>query len=180
MLGVVLACLAAGCGGGGSQGARSVEAILDDVIRAFPQGTIDDIARGGGVELDNVFRANSSIVDDALRTAEFESAVTGASRVAEAQLTSRVGALVDDLDEFAQRKVEDHLRKMVCEARLYARNQQGDIQILRPWIEQELAQIAPQLTGDGHREIAEWLAEKVNDKTSVYSLACIAWNRAGR
>lgn len=173
---VFVLCLATACAGRGGS-ARTVESTLDDVLKLFRQTSIDDVVRGGTDDLDQVFRANSGTIDRAFRTPGFQTAVRDSAVAAEAQVTSRVSTLFDRLDSVAQKQVERKLRTMICEARLYAQNQHGDVEVLRPWISQEFNEIEVQLTLYGLDEIGRWLAEKVNDKTSLYSLACVVWMR---
>lgn len=174
---LVIACLVfTACGA--KPGGQAVAGHLDNILNLFRQTSIDDVARGGAGEPDDVFRANRSVIDDAFRASEFAVAADDAARSANAEVSSKVAELADRLDAAAQRKMESKLRSMICEARLYAQNQEGDVKVLRPWITQEFAEIELQLSPYGLDSVAHWLTEKVNDKASTYSLACTVWVRA--
>lgn len=176
---LVVACLVlTACGGGAKPGGQAVAGQLDDILKLFRQTSIEDVARGGAGEADDVFRANRSVIDDAFRESEFAVAADDAARSANAQVSSKVAELADRLDAAAQRKMGSKLRSMICEARLYAQNQEGDVEVLRPWITQEFGEIELQLSPYGLDSVAHWLTEKVNDKASTYSLACTVWLRA--
>lgn len=152
---------------------------MDDVLNAIPKRPIRAVVSGEADNLDDVFRANSTVVDDAFRSAAFSTAVDDAVRTADNQVQSKVEELFDRLDTTVQKQIEKRLRMMICEARLYAQNQHGDVELLKPWITQEFERIIV-LTSYDVEEVGRWLANKVNDKSSLYSLACMSWVRTMR
>ena len=183
---LILVCLlGAACGGGGGGGAvrsggGAVRSALDDVLNAIPKNSIRTVVRGEADDLDDVFRANSTVVNGAFRLPAFSTAVDDAVRTADNQVQSKVEELFDRLEATTQKQIEKTLRKMICEARLYAQNQQGDVELLKPWIAQEFQRIRILLWSDDLEDVAGWLADKVNDKSSLYSLACMGWVRTMR
>jgi hypothetical protein len=180
---VLLAMIAvslSACGGGGGAARRTAQATLDDVLRGIRQASLDDVTRGAAGDVDDAFRANSSAVDDAFRVGAFRTAVSEAARVADVEVQSQVDRWFDGFDDFIKRRVERKIKIMICEARLYAQNQEGDIELFAPWIMHEFESIDVLLTDSGVAEVGEFLAEKVNDKSSTYSLACFAWVQFAR
>jgi len=176
---VLLVLLLAACGGNKGQQARTVGQMIDDVGRSLGQSSMDDVAAGRAGSLDDAFRASSGAVDDALRVTAFDDAVQRAVPVADGAVAAHVDGVFANFDDVLQRRVATKLRTMICEARLLAYGEQGNIQLFRPWIEQEFAEIQVRLNG-GYDTVATWLTEKVNDKTDTYSLACMVWARAAR
>lgn len=174
---LVVALLTTSCGGG--SGTRTAQSALDDVLRLFRPTSIDEVAAGRVDDLSGVFRRNATAVDEAFDVASFRTAVDDAALNANGEVQSRVRTLFAQLDAFVQQQIDTKLRTMICEARLYAQNQTGDVELFRPWIEQEFAEIQVRLGDFDLEQVGRWLTEKVNDKTSLYSLACMAWVRAG-
>ena len=176
--------LLAACGGSGKTvaktatqtGSKSVGAYLDDIVGLFRHSSIDEVASGGVGKVDDVFRTNRSFIDDAFRAGVFATAADDAARLADSQVKSKVAELFDNLDEFVQAKAEKKIQSMICEARLVAYDEQGDVELFKPWIERQFGEIDITLNA-ALEPIAQWLAEKVNDKTSTYSLACTVWLR---
>jgi hypothetical protein len=111
------------------------------------------------------------------RPTAFKAAADDAKFTADAEVRSETATFFSSLDATVQGKIEAKFRSMICEARLYAQDQHGDVELFKGWIDQEFKSIDVVLTQYGMDEVSEWLAAKVNDKTSLYSLACMAWVR---
>lgn len=173
---VAVACIALpGCGGKPPPPAvRSVQRVLNDLLGLFPEQGLDDVIRGTSDDVDDVFRTNRATVDDAFKVPAFADAVNTAVATADVEVRS----LASRFEPKFQAAVEKKLRTMVCEARLWAQNQGGDVEIFRPWITEQFATIDVYLTDVGLEDVANWFTDKLSDATSTYSLACMAWVRA--
>jgi hypothetical protein len=177
LLGVVIATavLVAACGGGAGT-ARSASSVTDDVLRLFQPRPLGQVARGAVEPVPEVLARNQGLVDDAFRQTAFVQAVREAEGVATPAVQSKVEQWFGHLEDRLQRQAEARLHRMLCEARLYASNQTGDMQVIGDWVLQQFLEVGIDLQGV-NSAVAEWLTEKVNDSTSTYTLACIAWAR---
>jgi hypothetical protein len=157
--------------------ASKASAVLDDLLRLFKMGTLDDVARGGLPDLAETFRANSPEIANALRVSSFSRAVAAAAASASPRFRRFVAERFANLDASIQRMIERKLQTMLCEARLYAQNFSGDVEVLQPWVAGQFGSIGVPLTPTGTGGVAAWLTEKVNDERTRYSMACFAWVR---
>lgn len=175
---IAMAVLAAACGGGGGGAARSARAVTDDVLRLFEARPLGQVARGAVEPVPEVLARNRALVDDAFRQTAFVQAVRDADAVATPAVRSKVQQWFGQLEDRVQRQAETRIRRMVCEARLYALNQTGDVEVMGDWVLREFREVGIDLRSV-HPAVTEWLTEQVNDATSTYTLACIAWARRG-
>jgi hypothetical protein len=168
--------VAGGCSSG--RGGRSVAVALEDVIQLFRPATVEQVAKGSVDDISVVARRNEAIFDRSFGLEKFARAAADAEEKTDAEVRTFTSRLLSNFDDWTQRSAESKLKEMTCKMRLYAGNRSGDVRILDSWIDDHFAAIQIQLTQAGIAEVGEWIKEKVNDKTSLYSLACVAIARS--
>jgi hypothetical protein len=152
--------------------------MLDDVLRGFGRSTMDDVVRGTTGQLDDAIVRNRRTLADAFTVSTFDDAVRQAEAAAASERRATVDRWFSKLGDKAEVAAERQLLSMMCKARLLAQDYEGDVDVLGPWVRQEFASIGFDLSTSDVGTVANWLTEKVNDKTSAYSLACMAYARS--
>ncbi len=154
----------------------TVAEATEGVLRVIPRRNLSTVAEGTAGDLFSVFRSNESTINKAYKVTAFRTAAA----TAEEEAAASVDTLADRLTTYGQAKVKSKLEQMLCEARLYANDQQGDVAVFKPWVDRQFAAIQVPLTKAGVETVAARLNSWINDKTSTYTLACIAWARSQR